>query len=281
MVEIFLLEQFVAFAQCGTLSRAAARLHISQPALSRSMKKLEDLFGVPLFDRAKSRIALNETGKVAARYALRVLEADREMVEQTLAFERKSRTIALGACAFLPANALLPILQRHFSGMTIASEIAADDKLVQGLRSHLYQLAVLHSRPDADGLFCREYMDERLCITLPAGHPLASQKTVSFRDLDGLRILAHGGSGFWLELCREHMHGTKLLVEDSMEMLGELVDASSLPVFNSNRAMTPRDTSGGRVTLPIADATAHITYFLACLDCERGKYRAVFDAIRP
>ena len=72
------------------------------------------------------------------------------MVEQTLAFARKSRTIALGACAFLPANALLPILQRHFSGMAIASEIAADDKLVQGLRSHLYQLAVLHSRPDAE-----------------------------------------------------------------------------------------------------------------------------------
>ena len=47
MVEIFLLEQFVAFAQCGTLSRAAVQLHISQPALSRSMKKLEDLFGIP------------------------------------------------------------------------------------------------------------------------------------------------------------------------------------------------------------------------------------------
>lgn len=81
-----------------------------------------------------------------------------------------------------------------------------------------------------------------------------------------MRVLAHGGSGFWLDLCREHMRGTKLLVEDSIEMLDELVDASSLPVFNSDRAMTPRDTSNGHVTLPIADAAAHITYFLACPD---------------
>ena len=98
MVEIFLLEQFVAFAQCGTLSRAAARLHISQPALSRSMKKLEDLFGVPLFDRAKSRIALNETGKVAARYALRVLEAARERAPAYFAKALFRHDYCLGNC---------------------------------------------------------------------------------------------------------------------------------------------------------------------------------------
>ena len=46
MIEIFLLEQLVAFSACGTLSRAAEELHITQPALSRSMKKLETAFGV-------------------------------------------------------------------------------------------------------------------------------------------------------------------------------------------------------------------------------------------
>ena len=84
MIEIFLLEQFVAFAKNGTLSRAAMDLHISQPALSRSMKKLEDEFGVSLFNREKSKITLNDTGKIAAQYAEKVLEADREMFEKHL-----------------------------------------------------------------------------------------------------------------------------------------------------------------------------------------------------
>ena len=76
-----------------------------QTALSRSIKKIEEELGVPLFDCSKSRIALNETGKVAAKYALRVLEAEQEMREQTLAFERNRRTLSIGACAALPAFA--------------------------------------------------------------------------------------------------------------------------------------------------------------------------------
>ena len=51
MIDIFLLEQLDAFARTGTLSRAAEELHITQPALSRNMKKLEATLGVSLFNR--------------------------------------------------------------------------------------------------------------------------------------------------------------------------------------------------------------------------------------
>ena len=111
MVEIFLLEQLVTFAKYGTLSKAAEELHITQPALSRSMKKLENEFGVSLFDREKSKIRLSETGKIAVQYAEKVLEAEREMLDRTAVFDRSMRTIAVGACAALPINALMPLFQ--------------------------------------------------------------------------------------------------------------------------------------------------------------------------
>ena len=57
MMELYLLEQLIAFSRQGTLSGAAEKLHISQPALSQSMKKLEESLGVSLFERSKNKIA--------------------------------------------------------------------------------------------------------------------------------------------------------------------------------------------------------------------------------
>ncbi|MCM1155375.1 MAG: LysR family transcriptional regulator [Roseburia sp.] len=54
MIEILQLEHLVAFAEYGTLSKAAEELHISQPTLTRSMKKIEEEFRAPLFDHKKT-----------------------------------------------------------------------------------------------------------------------------------------------------------------------------------------------------------------------------------
>ena len=58
MFELYQLTQLIAIAECGTMSGAAGQLHLSQPALSRSMQKLEEELQVTLFDRKKNKIAL-------------------------------------------------------------------------------------------------------------------------------------------------------------------------------------------------------------------------------
>ena len=73
MFELYQLIQLIAIAECGTISRAAEQLHLSQPALSRSMQKLEDILQVTLFDRQKNKITLNKNGKLAVEQARRCL----------------------------------------------------------------------------------------------------------------------------------------------------------------------------------------------------------------
>ena len=101
MIEIHLLEQLVAFADCGTLSGAAEKLHISQPALSRSMQRLEEELGVTLFERQRSRLTLNDMGELAVRYARNLLLQENAMIQQIREADRKKRTIRgiLRACA--------------------------------------------------------------------------------------------------------------------------------------------------------------------------------------
>ena len=78
MIELEQLRQLVAFAECGTLSRAAEALHISQPSLSRTMQALEEELEAALFTRQKNRIILNEVGQVAVEHARQVLAAAEE-----------------------------------------------------------------------------------------------------------------------------------------------------------------------------------------------------------
>ena len=102
MLELYQLVQLLAVAECGTISGAAERLHLSQPALSRSMQKLEDHLQVTLFDRQKNKITLNPNGELAVEQARRVVRQAQDLVEQVRAFDRSQRTISIGSCAPAP-----------------------------------------------------------------------------------------------------------------------------------------------------------------------------------
>lgn len=279
MIEIYLLEQLTAFARHGTLLSAGEELHISQPALSRSMKKLEEQFGVSLFHRENSKISLNETGKIAAEYAEKVLEADRDMIDRVLSFDRQLRTVSVGTCTPFPVLELMPILQDCLIGMAITSEIAEDDRLIRGLKNGLYQLVILHKQPEEKELFCQRFLEEQLYVTLPKSHPLSDRKSINFSDLAGNGILVSGNVGFWLDICRKHFHPSNLLVQSSVEAMGELVEASSLPFFNSDRMLERGYDHPERVSIPIEDTDAHATYYIACLSHEKKRFGAVFSAV--
>ena len=97
MFELYQLEQLLAVAECGTLSGAAERLHLSQPALSRSMQRLEAELQVSLFTRQKNKIELNENGRMAVDYARKIMEQSQDMISRIQAFDRSQRTILFGA----------------------------------------------------------------------------------------------------------------------------------------------------------------------------------------
>ena len=281
MIETYLLEQFEAVARCGTLLAASEELHVTQPSLSRSMKKLEEELGVSLFHRENSKISLNETGKLAADYAKRALEANQEMIDRVIAFDRSLRTVSLGSCAPFPINALMPMLQEHMTGKTLSTELQADDdRLLRDLRSHVYQLVILHEYPEDKDLYCQRYLEEQLYITLPEDHSLAKRDSVTFDDLKGMRILMTAGIGFWMDITLKHLSASDLLIQNSMDALGELIDASMLPFFNSSQMLSLGYEFPGRVSLPITDSDAHTTFWVACLASEQQKYRSLFSAVR-
>ena len=88
MLELYDLEKLVAVSKAGTLSAAAEDLLISQPALSRSMRKLEAEIGVELFTRSKNHIELNENGALAAQLAENLIGDAQHLSERVRQLDR-------------------------------------------------------------------------------------------------------------------------------------------------------------------------------------------------
>lgn len=79
---------------------------------------------------------------------------------------------------------------------------------------------------------------------------------------------------------RKHLTKSKLLVQKDMDVLSEIVNSSSLAVFNSTRALKLSDVFNGRTAIPIIDTCAHVQYYVACLFTEKERYKKLFKNMR-
>ena len=280
MIEIRLLEQLSAFAKHGTLSAASEILHVSQPTLTRSMKQLEDELGVTLFIRSKNHLVLNETGVRAAEYANHVLEADQDFEAKVRAYDRSLHTISIGYCAPVPQTVLTPIINNLFYGMTISSDMTDDSRFEDKLRSGIYQLAVLHHRPEDPSFYAQKCGSEQLYISLPSGNPLAFYPEVHLKDLDGLSILLFTEIGFWATVHRDKTPNSKYLLQIEQSSFYEIAGSSEYPIFSSSYFIRRGETLPGRIDVPIADPECTADYYLVCLDSEKQKYEKLFKRLR-
>ena len=261
MLELYLLRQLAAFKEYGTLSEAAERLYLSQPALSRNMRKLEEEIGVPLFVRSRNKLELNENGILTAELAGKALSEIDGIAKQVRDFDRSRRTISLGVCAPAPIWKLTPLLSQLYPTMTIQTEITEETELLEGLHNGQYQLIVLHFHPEDKHYISTACGTEKLFFSLPPTHRLANEAALSFSDLDGESFLLMSKIGFWHDMAVRKMPHSRFLIQNDRITFDEIVNASVLPSFSTDTANAFFGSSIERMQVPITDEEAEARYF--------------------
>lgn len=261
MIEIYLLEQLVGLSQYKTLSEAAEHLHVTQPTLTRSIRKLENILGAELFRREKNRIYINENGQLAVEYAKKILGSEQEMISAIQALERSKRTISIGSCAPVPNILLTAKLEKHFPDSQITSEIKTEQELLDGLRQDTFQIITLNHAVNDKELCCQMIGVERLRISVMPAHPAAVLKSVSFSDMSGGTFLTYKNIGVWLDIVRKYMQNSRFIFQDGMDEYLEVVRSSSLPTFDTDLGNMIFGESPNRVSVPISDDSAKMTYY--------------------
>lgn len=275
MVDLELLTELVAFHKYGTLSATAEHLMVTQPTVTRGMKKLEQELGVSLFNREVSnRIALNETGLLAAAEAQKLLQAENNFTEKILNFDRLRHKITISSIAPGPIRLIDAFKNQFTSHLKLNHQLIKPENILTNLQTLKDRLIFTEKEYNTDEVESMYIGIEYIGVGIDKFHPLAQHKSVSFKQLSGLIFLVVQDTGPWEKIIEEHIPAAKFLYQQDLSSMRELSQYSNFPFFYSNLteetpATFERFSNGNHTKLPIIDKNNKIEFYGTYLKKDR------------
>jgi DNA-binding transcriptional LysR family regulator len=232
-MELRHLRYFAAVAEEENVSRAALRLHVSQPALSRQIRDLEDELGFPLLERSAKSVRLTDAGRVFYDEAQAVLRRAVEAVKTARAVADGDRgELHIGYAPSLTPHILPPALrafQRVAPGLRVALHDLSTGEMIARLQDGRLQIA-FHVQPSQRmlrGLRFEKLAEVRLCLAVSPGHRLARRRRVTMEDASHEPLIAYTRSEYpeYHDFLKELFPNTKLHIAEEHDGVNSLIAA--------------------------------------------------------
>jgi DNA-binding transcriptional LysR family regulator len=193
-MDLYQLETFLAVADEGGFSRAAAKLHRTQPAISQTIRKLEADTGEILFERTARDGSLTAAGEVLHEYARRLLSLRAEAssaIEELRSLERGRLQLAANEYTSLY---LLPVLDEFRRlcpqiGVTVQRSLAS--RIPDEVLHRTVEMGIVSFRPETEEFQSITVYADDVAFVVSPRHPLAREKRVSIRSLGAENFVAH------------------------------------------------------------------------------------------
>jgi len=201
-MELRHLRYFVAVAEEENVTRAAARLHVSQPPVSRQIRDLENELSVALFERTAKSLHLTEAGRVFYQEAKSVLQRAAEaMATVRSVASGDSGELNIGYAPSLTVE-LLPVALREFQvaspGVRISLHDFSSEQMLKGLRNGELDAAIL-AKPAGKALRGLKFLGLKtyqVCVAAHPAHPFARRKTVPVTEIAKERLIGYSKNDY-------------------------------------------------------------------------------------
>jgi DNA-binding transcriptional LysR family regulator len=277
-MELEQLRQLDVIAKCGTLQAAADQLHLSQSALSRSLRRLEDDLGRPLFDRTRNSMQINDDGRLALEHARLILAEERRLRDDFDALAKRARTVRVASVAPAPTWRLSSLILEQQPTEIVEPDVLEEDEVQARLLNGACDLGVTARPPRVPTLEWVELMTESLYVNVPRGHVLYDRESLTFAELDGLTFLVYGGIGYWQGIHQRMLPFAQFVMQPDRTIFLQQVRTSNLLTFTTN---APENTSRheSRRAVPITDPEAHATFYLCMRTDAPQRIRDLFALV--
>ena len=224
-MDISRLKYFIVTAEERNISRAAERLHMTQPPLTRHIQSLEEELGVALFNRTKWGVDLTEAGKAVLNHAHSIknqVELATEQVRKVAQGQQGKIDIGVYGSAVLD---LIPKILSHYSSshpeVKVALHFAPRGCQIEALHRERLLIAFDRYLPETPEINVELVGREALWIALNRNDPLAQQSAVSLDDLRSARLIGEQDPCVYL-VCQtlfEHHHFAPRIVHKAVDMI--------------------------------------------------------------
>lgn len=239
------LEAFVAVAKTGSFSAAAQSMHVSQPALTAMIQKLERQLGATLFNRESRGSSVTTVGRELLPAVDRLVDELNETIADVLQRTTPRGGIVMVACIPSVAASLLPGLLHAFEQDLPSARIVVKDampenrNIVDMVRAGDVDIGVAHASEDAQDLCFRPLFEDSLVALLPCAQAGRWGEVLRWKDLAGLRLIGMSHQSYVRRLVDESYarvglsaqpHAEVSLITTAVGMVRAGLGAAVLPV---------------------------------------------------
>ncbi|MEH7350493.1 LysR family transcriptional regulator [Gottfriedia acidiceleris] len=225
-MELRELEFFIAICEELHFTRAAEKLGISQPALSRQIIALEDKLGVRLFDRLGKKIAITEAGKILQEESEKIFSNIKYIYEQIGELQKVKRgKLIIGAMSEeLSQLASVIFLELHRMHPYLQMKIIMSDNIEDRVIQNEIDIALTHMPLENEQLTNIPLYNEEFYLVVPFDHHLAEREKVDFEEIKDIQLVLSPKN-----------HNCRKLIDDAATSMGfvfkpiiELTDVNSI-----------------------------------------------------
>jgi len=272
-MELRQLQYFLAVAEELNFSRAAARLQIAQPPLSRQIRQLEQELGVELFRRTKRRVELTEAGRVFLEEARHILSQVKQgvRVAQRASRGEIGRLVVgfEGSSTYDVIPVSLKVYRERFPEVDLVVYAMTTEEQIQALLENRIGIGFVVSPLNDKKLAIEIILREALILAIPESHPLVARNEVRVRELEGesfIMFQRNRGCGLYdqvIAICQRAGFSPRVIQEaDEIQvMLGFVAAGLGITLLSASVQQFQRP---GVVYRTLQPSTPKVTLALAC-----------------
>jgi len=212
---------FDSVARYQSHTRAAEKMHMTQPAVSMQMKQLEQNLGISLFERHGKSLNLSSAGQDLRTYSKKVIHSFNNMLEfvdKIKGCESGHLVISVATTANHFTTRILSAFAKKHPDITISLDVTNRQKILQQLENYEPDLVIMGEPPKGLGLQSERFMPNPLVIIAPPDHPFAQRKNLKIKDLKNEKFVVREKGSGTREAIERHFDNSGVCCASTLEM---------------------------------------------------------------